>query len=111
MAREEAEIMIRLGNIENMNQELSKKIKGRTIEAIKGKRRPVKKKLVLDIFVLPQRLTRIQVQAPQAVLLILRAHDFHAHTESGTPPAVDPHDYNLNKDTIIYISQRRISMS
>lgn len=50
MAQKEAEILFELGDIENMNQELRKFVPGRTIEAIKGKRRPAAyKKMVQDI--------------------------------------------------------------
>lgn len=50
MAKEEAKILLRHGDAVNMNQELAKIIPGRSLEAIKGKRRPQSyKKMVLDI--------------------------------------------------------------
>lgn len=51
LAKEEAEIMRRLGPITNINEESKKKFPDCTIETIKGKRRPAKhKQMVLDIF-------------------------------------------------------------
>lgn len=51
MATEEARILIRLGPIENINQELKKIYTSRTIKAIKGKMRPDSyNKMVLDIY-------------------------------------------------------------
>lgn len=91
MARAEAEIMLRLGPTENINQELKKVLKERTIEAIKGKRRAEKyKRMVRDIYasIVPGTARELSPSSSSSLVMNI-IQDQPAQTENKSSPTVD----------------------
>lgn len=104
MASKEARILYYKGAIPNINEEISKVINGRTIEAIKGKRRPpAYKKRVQDIL---RSLSPGSLQNP-STSSSTKEGNIHHHQAlpriSGSPD-INPECYNLLEDTEIYLS-------
>lgn len=106
MARWEVEILLHLGNVENMNQELKRKIPGRTIEAIKGKRKPpAYKNMVLVIFnSLASEAGEDPESSHHSSSDSSSTKDLPAHPDEDISPAADPRNYYLEESAIIYVS-------
>lgn len=104
MANEEARILYYKGSIPNMNEEISRVITGRTIEVIKGKRRPAAyKKRVQDI------LRSFSPDSPQGPSTSSSSDgDTIQHLEApprlSRSPLENLEDYNLLEETEIYMS-------
>lgn len=105
MAQKEAEIIYALGNIDNMNQELRKVVPGRTIEAIKGKRRPATyKKMVQDILGGLASGAAGDPEPQHSSSSSSSNEDLLAQPDRNISPAADSSNYNMEITTEMYVS-------
>lgn len=105
MANEEARIFHTRGQITNMNEELKKILPGRSIEGIKGKRRPDKyKKMVQDIL----RSFSLEPSNPNDPSSMSSEEsvieEYQALPETGSPTSCP--SFNMLEEMEIYMSPK-----
>lgn len=106
MARNEAKLL-RSGQVENINQELLRYVEGRTLEAIKGKRRAAAyKRLVQDILscLSPESPSSSSSSSSEGDRTIQPVDHGSVEEYAATADASAQNTFNMGDDTIIYMS-------